>query len=176
MGDGTTARHRSGDRGPGVARWVWALPLTVVVVAALVVGWTVLVRGSGEDAAPACIDGDLPLVVWADPATEAAARAVVDGYAASGPVVRDFCVRPTVEVRTDADATSAYAARTPGSAAVWVPADPALAVGLPGAPTGPPAEIRTPDGTSVPLVVLGSSDAVGEDAARAGADLLRSVD
>lgn len=173
--DDATARHRSGRRGSGVARWVWALPLTLVVVAALVVGWTVLIRGAGDDDTPTCINGDLPLAVWADPATVQDADAVVARYAATSPVVRDFCVRPTVVVRANTDAAAAYAARTPGSAAVWLPVGTDILAGLPGVPADPPVVAETTDGAPVPLVVFGSSDAVDEDAARAGADLLKTV-
>lgn len=174
--DVSRARHRSGRRGRGVAGWVWVLPVVVVLLAALVAGWFTLIRDDPEDETPQCINGDLSLTAWVDPAAEVAARDLLEKYSATSPVVRDYCVHPVVEIRPTAEAAAAYNARTPGSAAVWFPVGDSAWSGVAGAPPDPPVVATTADGAPVSLVVFGSSGAVAEDSARAGADLLRTVD
>ncbi|MDN6438645.1 MAG: hypothetical protein L0K27_04170 [Corynebacterium nuruki] len=169
MGD----HQRQGRGGRKVAAWVWVTPLVIVVIAVLVVGWLALIRDRGDDSAQACLSGDLTLQVWSDPAAEPSALQLVDGYNAGSPVVRDHCVRATVEVKDTPAAVDAYRAGAPGVAPVWFPATAGDAAGLPGAPaTVPVAHTAAGD---VPVVAFGSSPAVEEDAARAAADFVGTV-
>lgn len=180
---GRTPRHRSTGRRRGVATWVWAAPLAVVVIVALVLGWFTLSRGAGDGDVSDCLAGDLDLVVWADPAAEPTARELVDTYAATDPVVRDHCIHARVEVMDTASADEAYRSATAAGpsdgtttvAPVWLPVGTGLTAGLAGAPEVPPVVGSTVDGQPVPLVVFGSSPAVPEDQARAGADFARVV-
>lgn len=167
------ARHRSGTRGRGVATWVWVTPLAVTVIIAAVVGWLFLIRGADDPAGDGCISGDLVLQVWAAPASGEVARHSVDAYGATGPVVRDRCIRPEVTTLSNDEALAAYRSGAPDAAAVWFPEGTVDLTGLPGAPADAPVIGQTPTGTPVPVAVFGSSASVGEDAARAGADMLR---
>lgn len=168
-------RHRDGRRGSGIATWVWVTPLALLLVLGLVLGWLALSRGEDADPGEDCFAGDLTLVIWADPAAEQKAGEIAANYAATAPVVRDYCVRPQVVVKTTEDAAAAYGAGELESAAVWLPVGLDALTGLPGAPEDPPVVAETSGGQPVPLVVLGSSPTVTETTARAGADLLRSI-
>lgn len=167
----------------GIAAWVWAVPLTVVIIAALVVGWVFLVRGSKDDGGDAngCLAGDLTLLVWADPAAAQTAEHLVDNYNASSPVVRDHCVRALTEVKPTAEVVEAYRGGAPGVAPVWFPLTAGDAAGLPGAPAEVPVVPGDGDGGStdgagdLPVVAFGSSPAVDEDTARAAADFVREA-
>lgn len=167
-------RHASARRSRGVATWVWAVPVAVVVIIAVFIGWLALSRDDNSDAS-GCIAGDLGLLVWADPATEDTARSLVDAYAAADPVVRDFCVRPRLEIKDTAAAVDEYRSAMPGVAPVWLPAGSELTAGLAGAPEDPPVVGTTAEGLPVPLVAFGSSPMVQEDQARAAADFLRTA-
>lgn len=169
MGD----HQRQGGGRRKVAAWVWVTPLVIVAIGVLVVGWLALIRDRGDDSAQSCLAGDITLQVWSDPAAEPSAQQLVDGYNAGSPVVRDHCVRATVEVKDTPGAVDAYRAGAPGVAAVWFPATAADVTGLPGAPvTVPVAHTAAGD---VPVVAFGSSPAVGEDAARAAADFVGTM-
>ncbi|AGP30704.1 hypothetical protein [Corynebacterium terpenotabidum] len=179
MNDADRPRHRArpghGSGRRGLARWVWVTPLALVVLIALVVSWMGLSRDDEPTEETECIAGNLTLMVWADPAAESTAQEITADYLAGAPVVRDFCVIPQIEVRPTADAAADYLDGSPGAAAVWFPAGTVDLTGMPGAPTDPPVVGSTPDNVPVPLIAFGSSSAVTEDAARAAADLLRSV-
>jgi hypothetical protein len=169
-------QHRgAGGRRRGVAAWVWAAPLALVVVAACVVGWYFLARGASDDdtSADDCLAGDLTLLVWADPVAQATAGDLVDSYNAGSPVVRDHCVRALLEVRPVQEAVDAYRSAQPDVAPVWFPVAAPDAAGLPGAPETVPV-LPAEDGGR-PLVVFGSSPSVDEDEARAAADFGRTV-
>lgn len=168
-------RHASARRSRGVATWVWAVPVAVVVITAVFIGWLALSRDDNDTDASGCIAGDLGLLVWADPAAQDTARSLVDAYAAADPVVRDFCVRPRLEIKDTAAAVDEYRSAVPGVAPVWLPAGTELTAGLAGAPEDPPVVGTTAEGLPVPLVAFGSSPMVQEDQARAAADFLRTA-
>lgn len=168
-------RHASAHRSRGVATWVWAVPVTVVIVIAVFIGWLALSRDDNDSDASGCISGDLGLRVWADPAAEDTARSLVDAYAASEPVVRDFCVQPQLEIKDTAAAVDEYRSAIPGVAPAWLPAGTGLTAGLAGAPEDPPVVGTTAEGLPVPLVAFGSSPMVQEDQARAAADFVRAA-
>lgn len=176
-------RRQNPSQRRGLAAWVWRTPLAIVLVGGLVFGWLCLTRDSRDNnthsAATECLLGDLTLTIWADPAVEKTASDLAKRYADTAPVVRDYCVHPHVEVKDTAVAIGDYRAVIPGAAAVWLPITTDIAIDqiseLPGAPENPPVVATTPEGNPIPLVVFGSSPAVSEDTARAGADLLRII-
>lgn len=149
--------------------------MTVLAVVALVIGWIALSRdgGDGDSDASGCISGDMELLVWTDPAAESTARMLVDRYAATDPVVRDHCVHARVELRDTESALDAYRSEAAGVAPVWLPVGDGLTDGLTGAPEETPVVGNTDDGRPVQLAVFGSSPAVPEEQARAGADFSR---
>jgi hypothetical protein len=167
-------RHASARRSRGMATWVWAVPVTVVVVIAVVIGWLALSRDDEDSEASGCLAGDLGLLVWADPAAEDTARSLVDAYAATGPVVHDYCVQPQLKIKDTATAVEEYRSTMPGVAPVWLPAGTELTAGLAGAPEDPPVVGTTAEGLPVPLVAFGSSPMVQEDQARAASDFSRA--
>ena len=87
-------RHSSGTNNYSLSTGaIAALTAAVVAVAAGV--WFAAERpdrGSGGQQAATCVSGDLELPVSG--ADEQVARALIDAYAGSNPVVRDFCVKP----------------------------------------------------------------------------------
>ncbi|WJZ17870.1 hypothetical protein CGUA_06500 [Corynebacterium guangdongense] len=85
-----------------MASWVIAAVVAVVALLALL-AWWLWPGGSADDLAgdadgaqaTECIQGDMTLPVAADAASEQAARELVESWAATDPVVRDYCVQPT---------------------------------------------------------------------------------
>ncbi|MFD8879301.1 hypothetical protein [Corynebacterium xerosis] len=93
-------RHSDGQPNYRVAKGPLILLLVVILVGALVFAWFAL-RASDRDALGAgenCVKGDLTLVIAADPAVAGLVRDDADAWAATDPVVRDYCVRPQVTV------------------------------------------------------------------------------
>ena len=89
--------------------------------------------------------------------------------------MRDFWVRPRLEIKATAAAVDEDRSAVPGVAPVWLPAGTELTAGLAGAPEDPPVVGTTAEGLPVPLVAFGSSPMVQEDQARAAADFLRTA-
>lgn len=88
--------HRSGTSSRGIARWLIAAVVAVVVVAAVAVGMVWLSGRSaqeGRDAAASCVKGDLPVHVAAAPALVESLRRVAEAFNASGTVSADYCAK-----------------------------------------------------------------------------------
>lgn len=180
-----SGRRRSHVRSQrrGLATWVWVTPLTILLAIGLVFGWLSLSRDSrdseAKNATTTCFLGDLTLIVWSDPTTQETARDLAEKYSLTTPAVRDYCILPRVEVKDTIAAINGYRAESPGAAAVWLPDTSQIGIDqistLPGGPANPPIVAETPEGQPVPLVIFGSSPSVSEDAARAGADMLRVI-
>ncbi len=129
-------RHSDGQPNYRVAKGPLILLLVAILVGALVFAWFAL-RASDRDALGAggnCVKGDLTLVIAADPAVAGLVRDDADAWAATDPVVRDYCVRPQVTVNGSqqildairdhgADAGEGASGIKPVLPAVWVPAD-----------------------------------------------------
>ncbi|HJG56073.1 MAG TPA: hypothetical protein K8V57_00115, partial [Corynebacterium xerosis] len=129
-------RHSDGQPNYRVAKGPLILLLVAILVGALVFAWFAL-RASDRDALGAggnCVKGDLTLVIAADPAVAGLVRDDADAWAATDPVVRDYCVRPQVTVNGSqqildairdhgADAGEGAGGIKPVLPAVWVPAD-----------------------------------------------------
>lgn len=87
-------RHSDGTNNYSLSRSVIAVLVIVVLVIALAIWYVAASPGSdnAEPEEPDCVAGELELPVAAS--DEAVARTLTDAYAASQPVVRDFCVTP----------------------------------------------------------------------------------
>ena len=80
------SRHAATDSPTRLAAWIWVV-LAALLIAAVVVAWTVI-SGDDEDSTTAeCIDGDQELLVWVDPAAAEIAEQLVDDYNDASPVV-----------------------------------------------------------------------------------------
>lgn len=137
-------RHSDGKPNYRVAKAPLILLLVAVLVGALIVAWSAL-RAADRDELGAqsnCSKGDLTLIVTADPAVAGAVREQATKWAETGPVVRDYCVRPQVTVNGSQQILGAIRAHgaddgagdgegggaatggiMPVLPAVWVPAD-----------------------------------------------------
>lgn len=132
-------RHSDGKPNYNVAKGPLILLLAVILIAALVFAW-LQVRDSRkeEDAGGKnCVKGDLTLSVAADPAVAGLVRGLVDDWAATSPVVRDYCVRPQLAVNGSEQILGEIRSRGEGGddepggpggfrpvvPAVWAPAD-----------------------------------------------------
>ena len=107
------ARHASGKNNYALSGGV----IVALVVAVLLFGVAIAfvsTRGDGDTEAsgqaPACVAGDLALPVAAT--DQAVASSLIDAYSNVNPVVRDFCVKPTL-VESIADAAVYIAPNTP---------------------------------------------------------------
>ncbi len=93
-------RHRTDDaHRRGISRGVVVAFFGVMVVAALVVAWTLLgdrISADGEDAAQACVEGPATITVLADPDLARPLRTIAATYNATKPVIRDRCVMVNV--------------------------------------------------------------------------------
>lgn len=69
------ARHANGENNFKVAGWVWAVLIAVVLVTALIIGWSAVSKNNQETvAAEECAEGDYELSVWTAPKAKAAAE------------------------------------------------------------------------------------------------------
>lgn len=88
-------RHSTGKNNYSLSKEVIALLVAIALVIAAVVAWLFL-RDNGENSAAdkqaECVSGDLRLPVAA--ASKSVGEQLIDDYAASNPVVRDYCVKP----------------------------------------------------------------------------------
>lgn len=137
-------RHSDGKPNYRVAKGPLISLLAAILVGAMIFAWATLRTSDGDDPGISadCSKGDLTLVVAADPAVAGVVREQVDAWAATDPVVREYCVRPQVTVNgsqqildvirehgddgADGDANGSGGATggvKPVLPAVWVPAD-----------------------------------------------------
>ena len=92
-------RHSTGKNNYSLSKEVIAVLAVIALLIAAVIAWLVLRggSGSGETGTSAageqeCVAGDLALPVAA--ANKTVGEQLVEDYAASHPVVRDYCVTP----------------------------------------------------------------------------------
>lgn len=151
------ARHASGKNNYRLSTGA----VVVLLVAALILAglvWFFAGRGGGSDSdaqgeQPDCVAGELALPIAA--ADQTAGKALVDAYAASNPVVRDYCVTP--ELVGDIDDAAVYVApnspvtgqklENSGRTAAVSDSQPVFSetVGVVGASKASPAEINVAD-------------------------------
>ncbi|MET9329213.1 substrate-binding domain-containing protein [Tsukamurella sp. NPDC003166] len=88
--------HRSGTNSRGIARWLIAAVVAVVVVGVIAAAMVWLSGRSeqeGRNAASTCVRGDLAVHVAAAPALVESLRRVADAFNASGTVSADYCAK-----------------------------------------------------------------------------------
>ncbi|MDK8307386.1 VWA domain-containing protein [Corynebacterium imitans] len=179
------ARHSNGKNNYALSGGAIAVLVALLLIVALVL-WLIFGRGeSSEEAAGGeCVSGNLELPVAASDA--GVGHAVVDAYAETKPVVRDYCVEPVL-VDNVADAAVYVAPDTPlthktiedagRSAAV---SDPEVVaeqqVGIAGEKAAELGEVdlsavRFPTGEQPSASAVVASKLAGEDAGRAATAL-----
>lgn len=179
------ARHSNGKNNYALSGGAIAVLVALLLIVALVL-WLIFGRGeSSEEAAGGeCVSGNLELPVAASDA--GVGHAVVDAYAETKPVVRDYCVQPVL-VDNVADAAVYVAPDTPlthktiedagRSAAV---SDPEVVaeqqVGIAGEKAAELGEVdlsavRFPTGEQPSASAVVASKLAGEDAGRAASAL-----
>lgn len=179
------ARHSNGKNNYALSGGAIAVLVALLLIVALVL-WLIFGRGeSSEEAAGGeCVSGNLELPVAASDA--GVGQAVVDAYAETKPVVRDYCVEPVL-VDNVADAAVYVAPDTPlthktiedagRSAAV---SDPEVVaeqqVGIAGEKAAELGEVdlsavRFPTGEQPSASAVVASKLAGEDAGRAASAL-----
>ena len=179
------ARHSNGKNNYALSGGAIAVLVALLLIVALVL-WLIFGRGeSSEEAAGGeCVSGNLELPVAASDA--GVGHAVVDAYAETKPVVRDYCVEPVL-VDNVADAAVYVAPDTPlthktiedagRSAAV---SDPEVVaeqqVGIAGEKAAELGEVdlsavRFPTGEQPSASAVVASKLAGEDAGRAASAL-----
>lgn len=88
--------HRSGTGSRGIARWLIAAVIAVVVLA-VIAGAMVWLSGrseqEGRDAAASCVRGDLAVQVAAAPALVGPLRRIAESFNTSGQVSADYCAK-----------------------------------------------------------------------------------
>lgn len=113
------ARHASGENNFKVAGWVWAVLIAVVLVTALIIGWSVVSKNNQTSvAAEECAEGDYELSVWAAPQAKAAAEELAKAYNDADRIVADHCVTASISEVADRDGLSKLDSEVP---AAWVP-------------------------------------------------------
>ena len=90
-------RHSTGKNNYSLSKEVIAIIVAVALLIAAALAWLFLRdNGNGSDTASGdqaeCVSGDLSLPVAA--ANKAVGEQLIDDYASSNPVVRDYCVKP----------------------------------------------------------------------------------
>src|SRR5699024_6815563 len=119
------ARHANGENNFKVAGWVWAVLIAVVLVTALIIGWSAVSKHNQETvAAEECAEGDYALSVWAAPKGKQAPEERASAYNDADRVVADHCVTAAVSEVADRGGLSKLGSEFP---AAWVP-DAAAAV------------------------------------------------
>ncbi|WP_257158198.1 VWA domain-containing protein [Corynebacterium cystitidis] len=148
-------RHSSGENNYKLSRGLSATLIALVLIIALIAWFFFLREDSGEDQAqPNCISGDLTLPIATT--NEEITQPLIEAYAASQPIVRDYCVTPklvgtfsaaAVVVAADSPVTNGAldeASRTPStSERLAVASDPAGVSGESRTPNA--AEVRADD-------------------------------
>ena len=86
------ARHASNQNKFRLAGWLIALLVAIALVLALALFLALRDDTDTTAAEPECVAGDLALPVAAS--DEKVGRSLIDNYAATNPVVRDYCVQP----------------------------------------------------------------------------------
>lgn len=179
------ARHSNGKNNYALSGGAIAVLVALLLIVALVL-WLIFGRGESSEEASGgeCVSGNLELPVAASDA--GVGQAVVDAYAETKPVVRDYCVEPVL-VDNVADAAVYVAPDTPlthktiedagRSAAV---SDPEVVaeqqVGIAGEKAAELGEVdlssvRFPTGEQPSASAVVASKLAGEDAGRAASAL-----
>ncbi|WP_394281686.1 vWA domain-containing protein [Corynebacterium sp.] len=86
-------RHSSGENNYSLSKGAIVTLVAIIAIIALAI-WFFFVRDDTADtnAQPDCVSGDLTLPIAA--VNQEVARPIVDKYAESQPVVRDYCIQP----------------------------------------------------------------------------------
>ncbi len=151
-------RHSSGENNYRVSGSFLFAVLALILVVGLFVAWLVArdssdrgMLGFGKE----CTEGDMTLVVAADPAMAAPVQQLVDQYADSNPIVQDYCVRPQLmkmgshQVVELIHSHANLAANPDGGIpvadipGVWVPADVNFLEGIAGDNMPQPAQVES---------------------------------
>lgn len=138
-------RHSTGKNNYSLSKELIALIVAILLLLAAGAAWLFLRSNSSEDSSAAsgdqqeCVAGDLSLPIAA--ANKAVGEKLISDYAASDPVVRDYCVTPTYE--PDVKQAAVYVA--PDSA---ITEDELSAARRSAATNEPPAVYSTPVGYS----------------------------
>jgi hypothetical protein len=125
-------RHADDQRSRGIARWVVIGAAVVVILAAISVGYLIVVRNS--DKSSAVCDSRVTVAVAAGPTVSPAVSSAISAYNAKAPVVRSLCVSATVTTVTDRNALAGLTGSWPSGAgappALWIPDDQAYLAAL----------------------------------------------
>jgi hypothetical protein len=125
-------RHADDQRSRGVARWVVIGTAVVVILAAISVGYLIVMRDSGK--ADAVCDSRVTVAVAAGPAVSPALGAAIRAYNAKQPVVRSLCVSASLTTVADRTAlaglTGTWPADGGAAPALWIPDDQAYLAAL----------------------------------------------
>lgn len=179
------ARHSNGKNNYALSGGAIAVLVALLLIVALVL-WLIFGRGESSDEAAGgdCVSGDLELPVAAS--DMGVGQAVVDAYAETKPVVRDYCVQPVL-VDNVADAAVYVAPDTPLTHKTIENANRTAAVAEPEIVAEQPVGIAGEDATEVGDIDLSAvrfptgeqpsasavvaSKLAGEDAGRAASAL-----
>ncbi len=120
-----SSRHASDGARRGIAPWIIVTVVTVLVVAAVVIGYVLITRDSGEGTAAGSCTSEVILPVVASPGSSAAIVAAAGAFDATKPVARSACVTTAVTTLPGPDTEQALAggwtAQASPAPAVWVP-------------------------------------------------------
>ena len=127
-----TSRHASDGGRRGIATWIIATAVAVVLVAGAVTAYLFIV-GDDDEAVAAC-QSQVVLPVVAAPGVAAAITSAAASFDATAPVARSACVSTSVTSLPDDEAAAALAAdwqsATGTAPAMWVPESEAALVDL----------------------------------------------
>ena len=122
-------RHATGEANYRIAKKPLVAVLAVLVIIGAVAVWNSF-RSAPSVTGATCVKGDVTLAVATDPALMGTVQDLVARFGDSAPVVRDYCVRPQIQLVGSADMVAAInsaATQQPdsrlGSVGVWIPAD-----------------------------------------------------
>ncbi|QYH19760.1 VWA domain-containing protein [Corynebacterium aquatimens] len=155
-------RHSNGKNNYQLsAGAIVALVVALLLIAGIV--WSMVGRGSGTSenasnaAEPTCVSGDLALPIAAS--NEAIGRTLVDQYAGTNPVVRDYCVQPVL-VDSLKDAAVYIAPNTAVAHQELANAGRTAAVAEPEIVTADVVGLASPQGSEAPEGAVVGIDAV----------------
>lgn len=164
------ARHASGENNFKVAGWVWALLIAVVLVTALIIGWSAVSKNNQATvAAEECAEGDYELSLWAAPQAKAAAEELAKAYNDADRVVADHCVTASISEVADRDGLFKLDSEVPPA---WVPEDAAavLPAAMDHCVRAAGSEAPTVGEPARPVLRLEAGDRVPELGQRAASD------
>lgn len=176
-------RHSSGKSNYAIAGWMWAAILALLVVAALVFGWSALNQANTERSSTAqCPEGEHSLTVWTGQSHVEQAEHLASQYNDETRVVQDSCIKAKVVPMADSaamdklkGAATTGDAPTKDVAGVWIPDDPQrVASTFKDAAVGV-SDAKAPVVDNATIFALSNGAAVSELASRAGSDFTSFV-